>query len=185
MKSATKNSMRVAMIAMVIAAASSLASAQLNSGAQAITLNATMPESLTVSLSANSVNFTLAPNAATNAGSSNVVATTSWVLASGRTAVGVYAYFTNAASALAAGSNNIPSSSFQISNNGGAFNGLTNTVAFGGSNAGLVLANVPVTAANLAGSRTDTMLFNINTVGLTLPAANYSGTLNIQAQATP
>jgi hypothetical protein len=173
------------MIMLIIAAASSIASAQLNSGAQAITLNATMPESLTVGLSANVVNFTLAQNTAVNAGSTNITATTSWVLASGRTAVGVYAYFANSASALNAGANNIPSSAFSISDNGGASNALTNTVAFGGANAGLQLANVAITGANQVGNRTDNMTFNINTVGLTLPAAAYGGTLNIQAQATP
>ena len=184
-KFATKNMARVALIVMVITAVSSLASAQLNSTAQAITLNATMPESLTVNLSANTVNFTLAQNTAANAGSTNVVAMTSWVLGAGRTAVGVYAYFANSASALSAGGNNIPSSAFSISDNSGAANALTNTVAFGGANAGLQLANVAITGANQVGNRTDDMAFNINTVGLTLPAALYTGTLNIQAQATP
>ena len=186
MNFATKIIVRVAMIMMIVAAVSSLASAQaLNSGAQAITLNATMPESLTLNLSANTVNFALAPNTAANPGSTNITATTSWILGAGRTAVGVYAYFTNSASALNAGTNNIPSSAFQISNNGGALNALTNTVAFGGANAGLQLASVAITGANQVGTRNDNMTFNINTTGLTLPAAAYTGTLNIQAQATP
>jgi hypothetical protein len=186
MQFATKQMTRVAMIMLIVAAVSSLASAQaLPSGGQAITLNATMPESLTLNLSANAVNFALAPNTASNPGSTNITATTSWILGSGRTAVGVYAYFTNSASALNAGTNNIPSSAFQISNNGGALNALTNSVAFGGANAGLQLASVAITGANQVGNRTDNMTFNINTTGLTLPAAAYTGTLNIQAQATP
>ena len=186
MKFATKTMTRVAMIMLIVAAVSSLASAQaLNSGAQAITLNATMPESLTLSLSANTVNFTLAPNAASNPGSTGISATTSWVLGAGRTAVSVYAYFANNASALNAGTNNIPSSAFQIANNGGVLTALTNTVAFGGANAGLQLANVAITGANQVGTRNDNMTFNISTLGLTLPAAAYTGTLNIQAQATP
>jgi hypothetical protein len=186
MKSATQNLTRVAMIVLIIAAASSLASAQLNSGAQAITLNASLAESLTLNLTANSVNFTLASGSAANAGSTNITATTSWVLASGRNAVGVYAYFTDGTAALSGGGNNIPSSAFQISDNGGALAALTNTVAFGGANAGLQLANVAITNANRAGNRNDVMAFNINLSTLPqLPAANYSGTLNIQAQATP
>jgi hypothetical protein len=50
------------------------------------------------------------------------------------------------------------------------------------------LANVPITAANRSGTRADVMAFNINLTGGTLPqlpAATYTGTLNIQAQATP
>jgi hypothetical protein len=190
MKSATKNMARVAVIALIIAAASSMASAQvLNSGAQAITLNATLAESLTLSLTANSVNFSLTSGAATNAGSTNITATTAWTLKASRTAVGVFAYFTTATAALTDGAgNNIPSSAFFIADNGGTSTALTNSVAFGGANGGFQLANVPITTTNRAGNRTDIMAFNINLSGGTLPqlpAGTYTGTLNIQAQATP
>jgi hypothetical protein len=188
MKFATKYMARVAMIALIVAAATSMASAQLNSGAQAITLNATLAESLTLSLSANAVNFSLAAGSATNAGSTNITATTAWVLGPGRTAVGVHAYFASATAALTGGGNNIPSSAFFIADNGGASTALTNTVAFGGAGAGLQLANVAITNANRSSNRTDIMAFNINLSGGTLPqlpAATYTGTLNIQAQATP
>jgi hypothetical protein len=190
MKFATKNMARLALVITIIAAASSMASAQvLNSGAQTITLNATLAESLTLSLSANAVNFTLAAGSAANAGSTNITATTTWVLKPGRTAVGVYAYFTAAATALTDGAgNNIPSSAFFIADNAGPSTALTNTVAFGGANAGLQLANVAITGANKSASRNDIMAFNINLTGGTLPqlpAATYTGTLNIQAQATP
>jgi hypothetical protein len=50
------------------------------------------------------------------------------------------------------------------------------------------MATVPITGANKTSSRTDVMAFNINLTGGTLPqlpAATYTGTLNIQAQATP
>jgi hypothetical protein len=100
----------------------------------------------------------------------------------------VHAYFASAAAALTGGGNNIPSSAFFIADNGGSSTALTNSVAFGGANAGLQLANVAITGANRASSRTDVMAFNINLTGGTLPqlpAATYTGTLNIQAQATP
>ncbi len=181
---------RIAMVVLAITFAASMASAQaLNSGAQTIALNANLSESLTLSLSANAVNFTLTGGSATNAGSTNITATTAWVLKPGRTAVGVYAYFANAAAALTDGAgNNIPSSAFKISDNGGASTALTNTVAFGGANGGLQMANVAITGANKNGSRADLMAFNIDLSGGTLPqlpAATYTGTLNIQAQATP
>jgi len=181
---------RIGIVALGVAFATSLGAAQaINSGAQTIALNATLAESLTLSLSANSVNFTLAAGSAANAGSTNITATTSWVLKPGRTAVGVYAYFGNAAAALTDGAgNNIPSSAFFIADNAGASTALTNTVAFGAANGGLQLANVSITGANKNASRTDVMAFNINLSGGTLPqlpAATYTGTLNIQAQATP
>lgn len=181
---------RIAAIALGLAMATTMASAQaISSGAQAIALNATLAESLTLSLSANAVNFTLAAGSAANAGSTNITATTTWVLKPGRTAVGVYAYFGNAAAALTDGAgDNIPSSAFFIADNAGASTALTNTVAFGGANGGLQLANVAITGTNKNASRTDVMAFNINLSGGTLPqlpAAIYTGTLNIQAQATP
>ena len=181
---------RLAVIALFLTGIASLASAQaLNSGAQAIAINATLTESLTLSLSANAVNFTLTAGSAANAGSANITATTSWVLRPGRTAVGVYAYFGSAAAALTDGAgNNIPSSAFRISDNAGPSTALTASAPFGAANAGLQLANVAVTAANRHSSRTDLMAFNIDLSTGTLPqlpAAVYTGTLNIQAQATP
>jgi hypothetical protein len=192
MKFATKNMARVAVIAMIIAAASTLASAQLNSNAPTITLNATLNEAVTVSLSANTVNFSMTPGSATNNGSTGITATTNWSLAAGRTAVSLYAYFTSAAVALTGAGGNIPSSAFKIQVGGvGAFNALTNTVTAPGAapNAGLQLGTATtITAANRVSSRSDAMAFQIDLSGgtlPTLPVGNYTGTLNIAAQATP
>jgi hypothetical protein len=163
----------------------------MNSGAQPIALNAQLAESLTLNLTANAVSFTLTAGSAANAGSTNITATTAWVLKPGRTQVTVDAYFATAAVALTDGgapANNIPSSAFFISDNGGASAALVNNVAFGGASAGLRLATVAITGANKNSSRTDNMAFNINLTGGTLPqlpAGNYNGVLNIQAQATP
>ena len=189
MDQATNKFSRIVTLAVLILGTSGLLSAQLNSGAQPIALNATVAESLTLNLSAASVNFTLTPGSATNAGSATIVATTAWVLKPGRTAVTVDAYFGTPAAALTDGAgDNIPSSDFTIANNGAAAAALVNTVAFGVANNGLRLANVAITGANKNVSRTDVMAFNINLSGgtlLQLPAATYTGTLNIQAQATP
>jgi hypothetical protein len=180
---------RITAIALGLALATTMASAQaLNSGAQTIALNATLAESLTLSLSANAVNFTLAAGSAANAGSTNITATTTWVLKPGRTSVGVYAYFANAGAALTDGTNNIPSSAFFISDNAGPSTPLNSTVAFGAANGGMPLGTVAITGLNKSASRTDIMAFNINLSGGTLPqlpASVYTGTLNIQAQATP
>lgn len=185
----TRKISRITGIALGLALATTMASAQaLNSGAQTIALNATLAESLTLTLSGNAVNFTLAAGSAANAGSTNITATTTWVLKPGRTAVGVYAYFANAAAALTDGTNNIPSSAFFIADNAGASTALTAATPFNAALSGLQLANVAITGANKSASRTDNMAFNINLSGGTLPqlpASTYLGTLNIQAQATP
>jgi hypothetical protein len=181
--------MRVVAV-MLAAFITATASAQaLNSGAQPIALNATLGESLTLTLSSAAVNFTLAAGTASNAGSTTITATTKWTLQPGRTAVGVYAYFASATAALTDGAgDNIPSSAFTIADNAGGAAALVNTVPFGGALAGLQLANVAITGANRTSSRTDAMAYNINLTGGTLPqlpAGTYTGTLNIQAQATP
>jgi len=156
----------------------------LNSGASTISLNANLSESVSVSLSANAVNFTLSPGSANNPGSTPITATTTWNLRPGRIFVSLYAFFSSSTAALTDGAgDNIPSSSFQISDNGGAFTALTNTVPFGGANAGLQLANVFVLLGNRQGSRRDTMNFNINLSSVpNLPAATYTGTVTLQVQ---
>jgi len=65
-----------ALAGFAIALPASMASAQLNSTAQAITLNAKLNESLTVTLTANAVNFTPSAGSDTNPGSANITATT-------------------------------------------------------------------------------------------------------------
>jgi hypothetical protein len=155
----------------------------INSGVQTISLNATLTDGLTVSVSSNAVNFSLSAGNSTNAGSTGVTATTSWTSKPGRN-LHVYAYFNSAAAALTDGfGDKIPSSAFLISNNGGAYSALTNTVAFGGAGAGLQLFTVKITGINKTGNHTDSMLFNIDLSTLPqLPAGTYTGTLNIQAQ---
>ena len=157
----------------------------LNSAASTITLNAVLSQSVSVTLSANAVNFTLTSGSANNPGSTSITATTTWTLKPSVGSLQVYAFFSNSASALTDGAgNNIASADFQISNNGGAFNALTNTVPFGGANAGLQLSSTPILGNNRTGTRNDVMNFNINLVPLpNLPAGAYAGTLTIQAQA--
>jgi|SRR5437588_283082 len=177
---------RVAILIAVLTAAMVGAHAQaVSSGAQAISLNAALTESISLTLSAGAVNFNLTAGSASNPGSTSISATTSWVLRPSRGRLNVYAFFSSASSALSDGSgNNIPSSSFQVSENGGAFLALTNAVPFGGANAGLQLATVPILGNNKQGSRTDTMNFNINlSTTPSLPAGVYTGTLTIQVQA--
>ena len=173
------------MMFLVVVLAAGAQAQVLNSGASTISLNAVLNDSITVSLSANAVNFTLTQGSGSNLGSTSVTATTTWLLRPNVGSLKLYAFFSSSASALTDGAgNNIPSADFQISNNGGAFNALTNTVPFGGANAGLQLSSTTILGNNRSGSRNDVMNFNINLVPLpNLPVGTYTGTLTIQAQA--
>ena len=169
----------------LVAMAGSSRAQVLNSGAQTITLQAVLNDSISVSLSSSAVNFNLTQGGVNNPGNVGVTATTSWLLKPSVGNVTVYAFFSNSASALTDGAgNNIPSADFQLSNNAGPFTALTSTVPFGGANAGMLVSQTKILGNNRTGSHTDVMNFNINLTTLpNLPAGLYTGTLTIQAQA--
>ncbi len=157
----------------------------LNSGAQTISLQATLTDSISVSLSSSAVNFNLTAGNASTPGNVGVTATTTWLLKPSVGNVSVYAFFSNSAAALTDGAgNNIPSADFQLSANAGPFTALTSTVPFGGANAGLLVSQTKVLGNNRSSSHTDVLNFNINLSTLpNLSAGTYTGTLTIQAQA--
>lgn len=174
--------------ALVLAAATLAASAHAqvrNSGASPITLNAVLSDSITLTLSGNAVNFNLVAGSASNPGSTGITATTTWILRPNVNSLKLYAFFSSSTSALSDGAgHNIPSADFQISDNGGAFAPLNNTVVFGGANAGLQVSSVRILGNNKTGTNSDVMNFNINLAPLpNLPTGVYTGTLTIQAQA--
>ncbi len=167
----------------------SQAAAQLNSNEATVTLNATLLESLTVSVLPGLVDFSLTSGSATNPGNTSVAVTTSWALALTRNTVKLYAYFSSSSVALAhSGVSNtvdIPSARVEVSVNGGANLPFDQTVAFGAANAGRQLFSQALTVLNIAGSRTDTLALNINLSSFVLPADVYTGTLRLRAQGTP
>jgi hypothetical protein len=165
------------------------AQAQLNSNEAALVMTAELLESLTVVVLPGLVNFSLTSGSATNAGSTPVTVTTTWALALTRSSLKLYAYFSNSSAALAhtlpANTTDIPSSRFQIAVNGGSFAAVNQTVTFGGESAGLQLYSQALTALNIAGTRVDTLTFNIDLSSYVLPVDVYTGTLRLRAQATP
>jgi len=160
------------------------ARAQLNSGPSTVALNATLSESLTLSVAPNTVNFTLVPNGTAN-GNSAVSITTTWVLARTRTTVSVYAYFTSTTALTDGGTpaNTVATSKFNGNINGGAYSAFTGGSSPWGANSILVYTKSLGGAGTFNSSHTDTLGLQVDTTGLTLPAGTYTGTLNIQAQA--
>lgn len=185
---------------MVAASMPHMAMAQaINSTAGTVTLNATLAESLKVTVTGGaSVNFTLAPNTAANPGSTTSTVQTAWVLKPGRTQVTVWAWVPITAQAMAdAGTDYIPASAISATAAGsGSAGGALNASVSGGAGVpafvtpstatGVQIGSVAITGANKASSTTTTLTWNIDTTGIPqLPAASYTGVVNIQAQATP
>lgn len=167
---------------LIAIAMTAAASAQVNSPVGPINLSANLPSSLTVTATPGLVNFALPPNGVSN-GSSAITITTQWSLATFISRLSIYAYFTNAGSALAdASGHNIPAASVSGSVNGGAFNAFTGTSPFAAT-ASITIFSQNVLGFNIPQTRTDTLNLRISTTGLGLPPATYTGLLVIQAQA--
>jgi hypothetical protein len=154
--------------------------AQLDSNVATVNLNAVLGETLTVSAGPATVNFTLIPNGVAN-GSAPVSVTTTWALAATRTSVGLYAYFSSANALTDGSGNNIPSSNVGGSVNGGASGPFTNVTPFGAN--GMTVFAQALGAGTYNSNRADTIDMTIDTTGLGLPSATFTGTLNLQAQA--
>lgn len=158
------------------------AQAQLNSNIAGVNLAANVTTFLSVTASPGLVNFALIPSGTSN-GSTAVSINTSWTLSPSVGAVTTYAYFTSAAVALTDGAgDNIPSSSVSGSVNGGAFTAFTGVSPFAAASS-VTIATIRILGNNKSGNQTDTLNMRINTTGLNLPAANYTGVLTIRAQA--
>jgi hypothetical protein len=155
--------------------------AQVNSNNATVLLDATLAESLTVSAGPATVTFTLVPSGPA-AGSAPVSITTTWSLSTARTDVSLYAYFSSADALTDGGGNNIPTSAVTGSINGGAASAFTTATPFAAN--GQTVFSQAVGAGTYSGTRgPDTIDLSIDTTGLGLPSGNYTGTLNIQAQA--
>jgi hypothetical protein len=164
--------------------------ANLNSNAPTVALNGTLGESLTVSTTATTINFSLVPGS-TVAGSAAIPITTSWILLPSRTSVVLYGYFASSAAALTDGyttPDNIPSSAVlgQVpTGTPTTYTAFSQTAAgFGAASASLLLYTQAITLAshNFVGNRTDNLSLEIATPA-TLPAGTYTGTLTLQATA--
>jgi hypothetical protein len=178
------------LLTVAVAVSTTAAAAQLNSNTGVVTINANLPEALTVNLTNPTITIPLSPNTAVNNSTAPAAGTaiqTAWVLGPTRTTVKVFVYST-VANPLSNGTDTIPATSIKISNTGqgGAYSALgTGVGPFG--NAGLQIgATTNITNANRASSRTDTVFFQIDTTfNAQLSAGLYTGTLNVQAQALP
>jgi len=174
----------LASLAILGALAPSKAAAQLKSNPAAVNINATLNSAISITAAPGLVNFNLVRNGVAN-GSAAVSITTTWSLPILFGTVTEYAYFTAPAAALTDGAgDNIPSASVSASFNGGAFTAFTGTNPFGAGSSISLFSQFIFIVFNNPATRTDTLNLRIDTTGLGLPAATYTGVLHIQAQAT-
>jgi hypothetical protein len=173
----------LALLGVVFVLCPSRAGAQLNSNPAAVNLNAVLTSGLTIIAAPGLVNFNLVRNG-TATGSSPVTIMTSWRLPLVFGNIVEYAYFTNAAAALTDGAgDNIPSASVSGSFNGGAYTAFTGASPLAAGSSITLFNQFFFIFFTNPGTRTDTLNLQINTTGLNLPAATYTGVLHIQAQA--
>jgi hypothetical protein len=174
--------------AMLVAMVPAVASAQLLSNTANVNLNASLAQTLTVSVTGGStVNFTLV-NGSPADGDVPAVISTSWNVNPGLTgAVSLYGYFSTPAQALTdGGANFIPTSLVMGRMTTGtptSYTAFTQTNPVGPAGGGLALFTEAVTGANKIKTRSDNLDLRIDLTGQTLPAADYTGTLHIQARA--
>jgi hypothetical protein len=170
------------------AALSSMASAQAISNIGNVSLNAVLPQSVTIAVtSGSSVNFALTENAAAN-GDVPTVIQTSWNVNPGLVgAVTLYGYFDVPAQALTDGAgSNIPTSWVEGQMATGTpttYTAFTQTNPVGPAGGSLSLFSSAITGINKVSNRTDNLDLRINLTGQTLPAGTYAGVLRLQARA--
>ena len=194
--------------ALLVTGLVSLASAAtLNSNQQSVILTATAPESLTVALTGTTVTWAaVVPGAnfsnAANQGSGTVGVTTTWQLKNGHNSLVVYAFFTSATSAMVHGDSantvDIPSSAVMVKGGDlGSYTAIAGNPpgtplgpAVPAAGATATLRTIAITGANKNG--TDTLAtplsfaLDLSSAAMQqLPSDTYTGTLYIQAQATP
>lgn len=166
-------------------------STQLNSGGKTVTLNLSIPESITLTLNVTSLNFTYSASSGGSATTpTTIVATTSWSLVAGNhTTVSTWAWFSSPSAALTGpASTNIPASEVFASIDGSSPSPCNATpaafpsgVQSGGVCPGLT-ANTSVlwTSATATGTSTDNVILSMANLGA-LPAGSFVGTLNFEA----
>ena len=171
----------LALLALVCFAAP--ANAQMLSQSAPTTLQLTIAESLTLSCTPSTVNFTSSIQGGTANGDSPVSCTTTYALGAARTHLALFTYFASS-TGLTNGAATIPASSVSASINSGAYNpcsGTDNFSSFGCDGGGVILANSSGTGAWPSGSVTSTVAFEITVTSPTVGV--YSGSVVIAVAA--
>jgi hypothetical protein len=162
---------------------------ELSAQAQVISLAATAPSQLSVTIQSGAVQLLAGvTDNAVNDFPSPVVIQTAWNLNPGQTnTVNLVAYFTTPTQALVGGATQIPSSRIlgrMVTGTPTTFTAITQNGVGGVGSAGgsLLLFSLNIDGSNKNASRSDNLDLRLDLVGLpALPAGSYSGVLNLRA----
>jgi hypothetical protein len=176
-------------LGLVLGSGTAAAQAGTVSPARLVTLSATKPGRLTVSLTAGlSRSIPSVTDNAVNTFTGTTTIVTQWDVNPGQTnTVNLIAYFTTPAQAMTGGAVQIPSSRLLGRMTTGlpvAFTPFTQNGigAVGTAGGSLRLFSTPISGINKTASRTDNLDLQLDLVGFpVLPPGTYSGTLNIRA----
>jgi hypothetical protein len=174
------------LFAVLLFAGHSFAQAPLTASSTPVTLSLIGQETLTVVCTPGTVNFASNPGA-TVPGSSAVSCVSTWNLSATRTSLTGYSGFALATSALANGTNLIPSSAVSVSYNGNATTPCTASLTATGTGIGAGAACGTTISGNLltnnfSSTHTDSIAISIAEPN-PLPAGTYTGSLLIVFQA--
>jgi hypothetical protein len=176
-------------LGLVLGSGKAAAQAGTVSPARLVTLSATKPGRLTVSLTAGlSRSIPSVTDNAVNTFTGTTTIVTQWDVNPGQTnTVNLIAYFTTPAQAMTGGAVQIPSTRLLGRMTTGlpvAFTRFTQNGigAVGTAGGSLRLFSAPISGINKTASRTDNLDLQLDLVGFpALPPGTYSGTLNIRA----
>jgi hypothetical protein len=172
-----------------LSAALALRAPELSAQAHVISLAATAPSTLSVTVTSGAVqNIAAVTDNAINSFPTPVVVQTAWNVNPGQTnTLNLVAYFTTPAQAMVGGAVQIPSSRIQgrmLTGSPTAFTAISQNGVGGVGTAGgsLLLFSISINGTNKDASRTDNLDLRLNLVGFpTLPPGSYSGVLNLRA----
>jgi len=180
---------RCLLLLLALSAAAALRARELFAQARVISLAATSPSALSVTVtSGGSQTIATVTDNATNNFPTPVVIQTGWDVNPGQTnTMNLVAYFTTPAQAMVGGTTQIPSSRIlgrMVTGVPTSFtaisqNGIGGVGSAGGS---LLLFSEVITGANKNATRTDNLDLQLNLVGFpTLAPGSYTGVLNLRA----
>jgi hypothetical protein len=184
----TTRALRLALGALCLLLPVAPAGAQVLTGMTPVTLQATIPSSLSIVIpTGGSRNFTLYQGALAN-GSVAAAVRTSWNVNPGKTgAISLYGYFSTPSAALTGPTYSIASTYVEgrmLTGSPTTYTPFTQTNPVGPAGGSLLLFSEAITGVNKNKTRTDNLDVRINlTTSPVVPAGTYTGTLRLQARA--
>jgi len=172
------------MSAILLLIAPAMEASQLNSNTQTVTVNISVPESISISCTPAAVTLNVTtPSASNQPLGGPITCITNWALLTSRTQLVIFEYFSS--DTPFAGLSAITAGMVTASVNGGAVTPFADSSVTQFGQAGFFgpnLDNLSLTAGHYVSSQTDTVQLGLNNSNL-IPPGNWAATLNFVAVA--